>query len=282
MSACRLAVILVLAFTIPALAQRSSVESAVAQPAPAADPVPPQKDSNAQKAADLLRQCIAALGGQAYLSVVDMQQQGRTYSFYHGQPRDVGAPFWRFWKWPDKERVEFTKQRDVVLIHNGDQGYEVTFRGTAAEQADALADFLRRRHYSLETVLRTWLTAPGTALFYDGAAIAEQKPADSVSIFNAQNEQVTLFLDVRTHLPIKKSFTWRDKDGERNEEEEIYDNYKNVQGVMTPYSVTRRKNGEMLNQRFIDSISYNQNLAASLFDARVTYDPYKRSGPRDK
>jgi hypothetical protein len=238
-----------------------------------------QKDPNAQKAAQLLEECVAALGGEAYLTVQDLEQQGRIYSFYHGQPRSVGAPFWRFWKWPDKDRIELTKQRDVLYIYNGDKGYEITFRGTAAEQAD-LAEFLRQRHYSLEQVLRRWLGQPGTALFYDGTAVAEQKPADAVSILNAQNEQVTLYLDRNTRLPIRKTFSWRDKDRDRIEEAEVYDNYKKVQGVTTPYSIVRRRNGEMLSQRFLDEVRYNQGLADSLFAAQVTYDPYKRPGPR--
>ncbi len=265
---------------------RAQVPSAPSRPGgsstPTANIAVPQQDANAQKAAELLKQCIAALGGQAYLTLQDMEQQGRTYSFYHGEPNSVGAPFWRFWKWPDKERVEFTKRRDVAVVHNGDEGFEITFKGTAPEEPQPLADFLRRRHYSLENVLRTWLPKPGTALFYDGAAVAEQKPADAVSIINAENEQVTLYLDVNTHLPIKKTFSWRDpKDRERNEEVEIYDNYRPVQGIMTPYSISRKRNGEMTNQRFINSVVYNQGLSDTLFAAKATYNPYKHSGPRE-
>jgi len=38
---------------------------------------------------------------------------------------------------------------------------------------------------------------------------------------------VTLFLDTATHLPVKKSFAWRDlSDKYQNVEEETYDNYK--------------------------------------------------------
>src|SRR5581483_1091516 len=98
---------------------RAQVPSAPSRPGgsstPTANIAVPQQDANAQKAAELLKQCIAALGGQAYLTLQDMEQQGRTYSFYHGEPNSVGAPFWRFWKWPDKERVEFTKRRDVAV-----------------------------------------------------------------------------------------------------------------------------------------------------------------------
>jgi hypothetical protein len=265
-----------------AAAQQHSPARTESQPPTPAGIIAPQKDPNAQKAADLLRQCIAALGGQSYLTLQDMSQEGRTYSFYHGESKGGGAPFWRFWRWPDKERVEFTKQRDIVVVHNGEQGYEITFKGTAAEEPQPLADFLRRRRYSLENVLRKWLPAPGTALFYDGPALAERRHAEAVSIINADNEQVTLYLDSTTHLPIQKTFSWRDpKDRERVEELEIFDNYRNVDGVMTPHSYTRKRNGEMLNQRFITAVRHNQGLPDSLFEATVTYDPYKRSGPRE-
>ena len=39
---------------------------------------------NSRKAKALIEQGIQALGGQAYLNLHDMQQEGRTYSFHHG------------------------------------------------------------------------------------------------------------------------------------------------------------------------------------------------------
>jgi hypothetical protein len=35
---------------------------------------------------------------------------------------------------------------------------------------------------------------------------------------------------------------------------------------MTPFSVTRYYNGDMSNQRFLTSVSYNKGLSDSLFD----------------
>jgi hypothetical protein len=240
--------------------------AAAQNPAPTAAPA----DENAQKARRLIDQAIAALGGSAYLNIVDMKQQGRSYSFHHGQPTSVGLVYWRFWKFPDKERVELTKDRDVIVVHNGDLGFEITYKGVAEEERDALTDYLRRRRYSLDWVLRKWIHEPGVAFFYDGSAVAEQKPADQISIVSAKNESVTLFLDSTTHLPIKKAFSWRDpRDKERNHEEESYDSYRPVQGVMTPFSVTRYYNGDMANQRFLNSVAYNQNLPDSLFAATV-------------
>ena len=59
--------------------------------------------------------------------------------------------------------------------------------------------------------MREWLNAPGVALFYEGQPIAAQKQTDQVTIMNSKNEAVTLNFDVNTHLPVKKSFTWRDR-----------------------------------------------------------------------
>lgn len=235
-----------------------------------------QQDANAQKARALLDQCIQAMGGQAWLNLQDMEQQGRSYVYAHGQPASLGTAFWRFWKYPDKERVELTKQRDVVFINAGDNGYEVTYKGTAAQEAEPLADYNRRRRHSLEAVLRQWLNQPGIALFYDGPAVAEQKPADSVTILTADNDSVTLFLDNHTHLPIKKTFEWRDPaDRLKNVEGEIFDNWRLEQGIMTPHSLLRSHNGDVTNQRFITNVRYNTGLPDSLFQATITYDPNK-------
>jgi hypothetical protein len=241
--------------------------TALAQTAPVAQ-------ENDAKAKSLIDQAIQALGGQAYLNLQDMSQQGRTYSFHRGEATNAGILFWRFVRYPDKERVELTKQRDVSYVYNGDHGYEITFKGTAPLDAKVLADFLRRRDHSLEWVLRRWINEPGVALFYEGPAVAADKPADQVTVMNTKNDSVTLYLDSNTHLPVKKMFTWRDPaDNLRNTEEEIYDAYRPTQGIMTPYSITRFYNGEMSNQRFLNSVTYNNNLSDAMFAAKTTYDP---------
>jgi hypothetical protein len=236
-------------------------------------PSTPVDQENARKAKALIDQAIEALGGQAYLGIQDLSQEGRTYSFYHGRPNSLGVLYFRFYKYPDKERVELTKKRDVAYVYSGDKGYEITYKGTRAVDSKDLTEANRRRQFALDWVLRHWINEPGVALFYDGAAVAAEKPAEQVTILNAKNQGVTLDFDSDTHLPLKKSFTWRDpSDKERNVEEEIYDNYRPVQGIMTPFSITRFYNGDMSNQRFLNSVSYNQSLAASLFDAAATYD----------
>ena len=243
--------------------------------APSAESIPADQE-NVRKARALLDQMIQALGGQTYLKIQDISQEGRTYSFYHGRPNSYGIIFWRFYKYPDKERVELTKKRDVIYVNNGDKGYEITYKGTRAQEPKDVADTVRRRHYALDWVLRHWLSEPGVALFYEGHSVAEQKPVEQVTVMNAHNEGVTLYIDVDTHLPVKKTFSWRDPtDKERNIEDEVYDNFRPIQGVMTPLTLTRFYNGDMSNQRFLSSVSYDKGLADTMFQAQVTYNPGK-------
>ena len=261
-----LAAILLL-LTVSAAAQQPAAPASGASSKSSDQPTP-------DKARKILDQMIDALGGPSYLEIKSVSQSGRTYNLFHGEANGSGVLFWRFTEFPDKERIELTKQRDIVNVFNGDRGYEITFKGTAALDPKLLGDYLRRREHSLEWVLRKWIKEPGVAILYEGTAIAADKPADQVSVINAQNDSVTLYIDSQTHLPIKKTYSWRDPiDRLRNVEDEVYDAYRPTQGFMTPYSLTRFYNGEMVSQRFLNTVTYNEALNASMFDAKTTYDP---------
>jgi len=243
-------------------------------------PSPPlPEDDNSRKAKALVQQAIQALGGQAYLNIRDREQQGRGYVLHHGQQTSNGVLFWSFSEFPDKERVELTKDRDVAELYIGNKGYEITFKGVHSMDPKDLEDYLRHRYFSLDTVLRTWVNEPGVLFLFEGNATAAQHPAVQVTLINSKDESVTLFFDTDTHLPIKKTFTWRDPvDKQKNLEEEVYENYRQVSGVMAPYNVTRYFNGDMAGERFLFNVTINQGLDQAMFDPNSGYDPNKQPG----
>jgi hypothetical protein len=249
-----------------------------AAPAPSAA----TPDPTAVKARQLLGQMIAALGGDAWLTYKTFVEQGRTYGFFHGKPTSEGALFWRFYEYPDKERRELTKQRDVIYIYNGDKGYEKTFKGTAADDAKTVEEVIRRRRHSLEVVLREWLKDPKTVLFFDGQSVADQQLVDVVTLLNKDSDQLSIGIDIHTHLPISKRYTWRDPDKYKVEDETIYGNYRKVQGIETPYTITNLRDGEMSGQSFLSHAEYNTPFAPGFFDASVTYDPETYRAPSKK
>ena len=271
--------ILILACSVCSHAWEKS-QSPVAQAAPSSTS-PPAKlapaispdQENAHKAKAIIEQAIQALGGQTYLTLRDREQQGRGYSFHHGRPNGSGGVFWSFTEFPDKERVELTKERDVAELYVGNKAWEITYKGPHLVEQKDLDDYLRRRRFSLDTVLRTWVNDPSVVLLFEGFAIAAQHPATQITLINSQNESVTLYFDSDTHLPVKKSFSWRDPtDRQKNVEEEVYENYRQVSGVMAPYNLTRYFNGDMTNQRFLNSVTINQGLDEAMFDPRSGYN----------
>lgn len=239
----------------------------------------PADQANANQARAVLKQAIQALGGQAYLTIRDREQQGKSYGFHHGRASGAGVAFWSFTEFPDKERVELTKERDIAELYVGKKGWELTYKGAHPIEEKDRIDYLRRRRFSLDTVLRTWVNDPTVVLLFEGAAIAAQHPSDRVTLINGQDESVTLFIDSDTHLPVKKSFSWRDPvDRQKNLEEEVYENYKPVSGVMAPYNVTRFFNDDMASQRFLNSVTINQGIDEAMFDPNSGYDPNKPAG----
>lgn len=260
-------------------AQAAQTSSQPIPPSAAPSPsqsIPAVDLQNARKAHDLLEQAIQALGGQAYLDVHNIEEQGRTYSFHHGRPTSNGMLFWRFVEFPDKERIEVTPQRDVAYVYIGKKGWELTYKGPRPVDAKDIDEYLRHRRFSLETVLHDWVNDPSVALFYDGNALAGNLPADQITLINSKDEAVDLFLDIDSHVPIKKSYKWRDPvDRQLNIEEEIYDNFRLVQGVNTPYGFTRYFNGDMQTERFVNAVHYNEQLDEAMFDPNSGYNPNK-------
>ena len=216
---------------------------------------------NAQQARAALDAMVQALGGQAWLNIRNQMRQGHVAGFDHGKPSEGTTDYWEYHAWPDQDRIEYTKHRDVLQFYLGREGWEVTYRGKKALPQEQVDDYLRRRDHSIETVVKSWLNDPKTILVYEGKRLAERHLADQVTLISARNEAVTIQMDTQTHLPLRRTFQWRDpvfKD--MNTDAEDYDNYHTIDGFPTPFTITRYKNGDMARQYFVIHVAYNQSL----------------------
>jgi hypothetical protein len=233
--------------------------------------------ANAQKARAVLNAMVQALGGDAWLNIKNVMQQGHVAAFFHGQP-DLGTTdLWQYHSWPDHDRVEVTKHRDVLEFYVGREGWEVTFRGKKAMQKDLLDEFLRRRDHSIEVAVKVWLKDPNTILVYEGKSMTERHLSEQVTLISAQNESITIQMDEQTHLPLKRTFQWRDpiyKD--KNTDAEEYDDYHTIEGFPTPLSITRLKNDEMVRQYYITKVEYNRDLPADFWNVDAASQRIKK------
>ena len=126
-------------------------------------------------------------------------------------------------------------------------------------------DYLRRRDHSIETAVKVWLKDPNTILIYEGQRLAERHLADQVTLISPQNEAMTILMDAQTHLPLRRTFQWRDpiyKD--KNTDAEEYDDYHVIHGFPTPFTISRFKNDETDSPVLRKQVVFNQNLSARL------------------
>ena len=238
-----------------------------AQAPQAVNPATDDAAKNAAQARAVLDAMVKALGGDAWLNMKNQVRAGHYAVFFHGTP-DLGTTlFFEYHAWPDHDRTEFTKHRDVVQFFIGRQGWEITYRGKKPLPAEQVAEFLRRRDHSIETAVKVWMKEPNTILVYEGQNLAERHLADQVTLISPQNDSITIQIDAQTHLPLRRTFQWRDETyHDKNTEAEEYDGYRTVDGIPTPYTITRFKNDEMIRQIFIDKVTFNENLPPDIWD----------------
>ena len=235
------------------------------------------QDANTKKARAALDAMVQALGGDHWLNLQNSYIEGRTSGFYQGKPTGAIGDFFSYHVFPDKDRIELTKKRDVVDIFVGNEGWEITYRGKRPLPKDQMDEFLRRRDHSIEVAVKVWMKDPGTILLFDGQSLAERHLADQVTLISASNDSITIQMDADTHLPLRRTFQWRDplyKD--KNEDVEEYDNYRTMDGIATPFAITRFHNGDMTNQRFIYKAAYNVQLPPNAFDVDATAAKIKK------
>jgi hypothetical protein len=271
------AALLAAAFLAPQLARAQASDIPSAAPAQAAGTAD-------QRGRVLLDQMIAALGGDAWLHRTTMQLEGRTSTFFHGQPNPYTTDYHELHRFPastlpEADRVGFLTDRgmimpgkkiDVVQIWTAGTGYEITFKGQTTLPKEQVEDYYRRRAHSIEEVVQKWIHAPGVMIVAEGTTIVERRLADKVTVLTADNDAVTFELDATTHLPISRTFQWRNPQfKDFDEESEDYDDYHTIQGLPTPMTITRYHNGDMSNQRYLTKVLYNVPLAPDLFDPAV-------------
>ena len=264
----------------------ASTQSLWAQAAdiPSAGPVQPTGESSEQRGRTLLDQALEALGGDAWLHRKNVQVFGRMGRFFHGTPTGIVIDFTSTRRFPDASHVEAErigfitdksmilpgKKIDVVQIWTAGHGFEITYKGKTELPKDQVEDYYRRLAHSVESVYRVWLKAPNVMVVYEGTSMVGRRLADKVTVLSDNNDAVTLELDATSHLPLRRTFQWRNQQFQDfDQDEEEYADYHTVQGLPTAYSITRYHNGDMNSQTFLTKIAYDVDLPPDYFNPGV-------------
>ena len=227
--------------------------------------------SNAGKARAALDAMVQALGGNRWLSVQNSYIEGSIAAFYESKPTGVNVRYWQ-WTTPTEERIDLSdKSHDKfnwVQIYTDRQCWEITYQGKRAMAQDVCSAAIRRRDHSIQTAVRLWMKNPNTLLIYDGQSLSERHLADQVTLLDEGNDAITIQMDAETHLPLSCSWSWRDPVyHDKDTDTEEYAEYHLIDGIQTPFTITRLHNGDMVQQRFVLKAAYDVSLPPDGFNS---------------
>jgi hypothetical protein len=251
-------------------------------PSPA--PVQAAGQNAEQRGRKLLDQMLESLGGDEWLNRRNVRELGHLARFFRGAPTGIVVDFTTTRQFangerPDAQRIGYItdksmilpgKKIDIVQIWIANSGHEVTYKGNTTLPREQVDDYYRRQDHSIESIYRIWLKSPGVMVIDEGSTMVERRITERVSILSANNDAVTLDIDVATHLPRRRTFEWRNATfKDRDEDAEEYDDYHTIQGLPTAFTITRYHNGDMASQTFYSKIEYNVDLTPDTFNPEV-------------
>lgn len=243
---------------------------------------PDAENSTPDRGRKLLEQMVEALGGEKWLNRTTWVEYGQTAHFYKSAPDPYVTGFEEYYRGePFAERIIHVEHianlaalglpgrnhHDVATVWTDAGGWEVTYKGKKELPKEDVAEFQVVRTHSLEVIVKQWLKQPGAIVTYDGTDMLGRRLVQKVNVINEANDGAEIALEESTHLPVAITFkvrnqTYKDFDTEMVE----FSDYHDIQGIETPMTITRYKNGDMVSQRFMKKVDYSVQVAPDLFD----------------
>ena len=198
----------------------------------------PKDPTNEQRGRDLIKQCIAARGGESYLKFKTLYATGQYTPFDQGIST-MPMPFADWIVYPDKERVEFGKGKKKdrrIQVNVGKTGW--VYDGDAETLKDQtekqITSFLEGIEFELDHLLRVTVQKPETQVrFYGRQEIRPGERADVVEIKLKNGQEVQLMLDRNTHLPMSLRYE-KTNDKGLTKREVRYFQFVSYEGVKFP------------------------------------------------
>jgi hypothetical protein len=243
-------------------------------------------EQSAAKAKQLVKQVIAAMGGQAYLNVRDAECDGRAAQFGTAGTLMGFTQFRDLWLLPDKNRVEyFTKGEHTILgflmgsddllithggamitVFNGKEGWSLDKSGVSNQPDELIENFSEQVKTSMNHMLRKRMYEPGMEVQYAGDDLIDLKEAQWISFTGRDRQEMRLGVDKFSHLPLRWVVASRNaQTRERTEVITSYTQYMTFDGVKTPLSLELSRNDRKVSQTFLTTCRFNSNPDPQLF-----------------
>ena len=216
-------------------------------------------------AKELLDKAVQAMGGPAFLEAENLTTRGRVFIISEGATSGF-AKFENTDGYPDKRRFGYGEDNNVVLVNNGERGWQIDSFGIIRQKPDQVHRWKVANRYSLENTLREVIREPGLLIQDGGPDFVDNLPAGVVEIVDARQVRIKIYIHKTKSLPIR--ITYRVQDSETREWEDfadVYGDYRPIQGIQTPFHITRLKDGRRYGETFRNFALYNKEFPPNYF-----------------
>jgi hypothetical protein len=234
-------------------------------------PVPastPAASSTDEKAEQIVRRAIEAMGGSSYLTARSTIGRGLFTPFKDGVS-GLPSSFVDYLVYPDKERTEFKGGGTRVVQTNvGKTGW--VFDGATKSINDMgqeqVKEFQVAIRTSVDSLLRGAWRQEGAKLSYAGrreAGIARRN--ETVRLVYPDGLSVEFEFGARDNLPAKVIYKKKNADGVEVQEEDHLAQFLPVEGINTPFVIDHFRAGVQTSRINYQSVEYNKPVPETLF-----------------
>jgi hypothetical protein len=226
-----------------------------------------QDENDPAKAAALIREAIAARGGDAYLSIRSVVSRGQYTAFDKGVSGDP-VSFVDYVAYPLRERTEFGKGDTKLVQANSDGNgwvYDARQKMIRDQKEDQIKQFEQSARYDLENILRSTSKESSAKLVYLGRREAWRNTfSEAMRIDFTDGSPATLHFDPRSKFPIMIEYKTVGEEGTVNNEVRYF-RWVDFNGIKFPTIQDSYHNGKQSNRVSVDTFVVNSTLPEKLF-----------------
>lgn len=234
---------------------------------PAAVSAQEPDENDPAKAAALVREAIAARGGEAYLKITALESRGQYTPFAKAVSGDP-LPFVDYIVYPGRERTEFGKGDSKFIQSNSETAnwvYDGTQRMIRDQKEEQVKQFQQSSRYDLDNLLRTASHQSGVKLVYLGRREAWRNTfTEALRVDFADGGTATLHFDPRSKLPLMIEYKTVGEEGAVNNEVRYF-RWVDFTGIKFPTIQDSYRNGKQSARVSFDTVSFNVSVPDKLF-----------------
>lgn len=217
----------------------------------------------------LINEAVTAMGGKAYLEVKTERSKGIFSTYHNNQPDPSNLnTFTNYVLLPDAERLEI-KSRDRRYIQAGKGSTGWLYDSSAEMLRDLNSEerlrFEKTQIYQIDRMLRGGWRLAEKSSYIPPKEIWRGQHADGLRLVFADQSEVSIYLDLKSRLPVSFRFPALREKGLQVQAENRFFRYVESGGLRVPYIVELYENGSQTLRIAYERREFNIVLKENLF-----------------